>query len=336
MTPKLMVFAALTLLTLLLACNNFGFSSKGDQYGGPYLPVLEQMVPKIAVFEDFRETNAVTETIILNVDLLKKSINEHARHSYGKKYQRYNYVLNENDEIIVAQWLGGSHIPKNRDTFIDLCTKSSSKSDSDSDEKSRLIEKFRDVNGLDKDSELLMAFIKRVNIDEALRNDAIEKEGIRVKALIDDSALVNTAHDMVNFYAEEPLIKGTEVKLCQGRKILDELTKHFMLAQGVNDSDDTKINNSGFTYKWRFAEVAYAGEIIVDVVGCQYTINNGSGTYTPDPKYLKSVADRFGKILGINAPVYQIDNGKLGKGPRKPSVNNGKLPSDWCPPELRR
>ncbi len=139
---------------------------------------------------------------------------------------------------------------------------------------------------------------------------------------------------MVNFYSEEPLVDEHKTKLSEdtavgikvvdGRNILDQLTKHFMLAQGL--AGNKGITSASFHDGWRTSVVAYAGEIIVDIKACQYTINSGSGTYAPDPSYLEAVAVRFGHFLGINPPVYE----EFGGHRKFVDDNKAKLKKTWC------
>ena len=72
--------------------------------------------------------------------------------------------------------------------------------------------------------------------------------------------------------------------------ILDRHGKHFMLAQ----PEDKKLGDyaPSIGQQWVLAQVDYAGEILVRVNqnGCEYVLNNGSGTYGPNGKYLKDVA----------------------------------------------
>ena len=311
MTRKVVIFAVLAMMALVVACGSSATTSPlnatievvnhvtvtsnaiSNSYEGPYLPVLEQMADKIDMFKKFNEVDLeLSKTAIFSGQLLKDSIQHHKYEEniilngknwlHGDEYQRYNYVVNQNNKILVAQW-----IPRDN--------------------------------------------IEPISIDEIAKACKKPSEAAVV-------AFKNTGRFMVNFYPEEPLIKGTEVKFCHDdadgkRKLLDELTKHFMMAQDTanqavkNNEFDEKI---GFDDSWQATEIAYAGEIIVDVRICQYTITNGSGTYTPNPKYLRDVADLFGKIEGIDAPAYQEDNGPLGKGPRKSSANKGQLPEEFC------
>ena len=89
--------------------------------------------------------------------------------------------------------------------------------------------------------------------------------------------------------------------------LLDAISKHFMLAQGPGST----IN--GFNEdSWADTQVAYAGEIIVDLEDCTYWLNNDSGTYGPGkdmpPKGNKlfDVAEHFAGKLDI-WPAYYYD-----------------------------
>lgn len=53
--------------------------------------------------------------------------------------------------------------------------------------------------------------------------------------------------------------------------------------------------------EWKKTKVEYAGEIVVDVQKCECEVNNGSGTYKPDPPgtFLREVERLFAKLLGV-------------------------------------
>lgn len=101
--------------------------------------------------------------------------------------------------------------------------------------------------------------------------------------------------------------------------ILDALSKHFMIAQrdeSIKDYDPKE---------WVDVTVDYAGEILINIMECSYTINTNSGTYRPAPgvevkdnepfkfkyppkkyydgAYLEGVAKVFKKVLG-ESPKY--------------------------------
>lgn len=144
--------------------------------------------------------------------------------------------------------------------------------------------------------------------------------------------LTNTAQFMVNFYPGDPQNKELSVLLCGGREnILDELTKHFMLAQGLG------VKSSDYDESWRGSSVRYAGEILIDVAKCVYTINNGSGTYRPyagvdkqdkeDNKYIKNVVTLFNNEVGSD-PAYHPRDRTL----KYNDSGKGVLPTTVCTP----
>ena len=115
--------------------------------------------------------------------------------------------------------------------------------------------------------------------------------------------------------------------------VLDAHSKHFMLAQDIVDSTGGKrlatlrdyVTGASWA-TWKNEEVDYAGEILVDVIGCYYIINNGSGTYAPKNgggnfEYLLLVAQLFKEkvevspsaVWGFNSLVPAIKIPESGK-----------------------
>ena len=82
--------------------------------------------------------------------------------------------------------------------------------------------------------------------------------------------------------------------------LLDAISKHFMLAQGPGED----IHK--FTEGWEDTEVRYAGELTVDVVECTYTVNNNSGTYKPKLEGLADAAKHFAKEIDVG-PMWYVD-----------------------------
>lgn len=76
--------------------------------------------------------------------------------------------------------------------------------------------------------------------------------------------------------------------------VLDALSKHFMLAQGSNG--EGKIEE--YEEAWANTSVAYAGEILVDLGSCTYSLNSNSGTYRPLDEHLPAVTKYFAEQLG--------------------------------------
>lgn len=145
---------------------------------------------------------------------------------------------------------------------------------------------------------------------------------------------------MVNFYPEKSLVTPLGIELnpipVEDRKcvnvtptshyingapgsksngVLDAHSKHFMLAEGekirLADFPAVAAASEGAKLTWRDTageswirqSVEYAGEIVVDVQNCTYLINQGSGTYEPDAKFLPAVAQLFAERVGA-APTY--------------------------------
>ena len=111
----------------------------------------------------------------------------------------------------------------------------------------------------------------------------------------------NIAGTMINFFPEDLGSQFREMNInianqasrspCwlsvtpkKKKGILDALSKHFMLAQ----KEGSMIQQFDAT-KWQKTELAYAGEILVDLKNCTYSLNNGSGTYRPFEKHVPSV-----------------------------------------------
>jgi len=98
--------------------------------------------------------------------------------------------------------------------------------------------------------------------------------------------------------------------------VLDAHSKHFMLAQGIGN----RISKFNTVPGWEGTKVDYAGEIVVNINPCYYVINQGSGTYRPNPdfKYLDRAAEIFTRTVNV-APkfVWRTDTG----GEFKPSLS---------------
>lgn len=121
---------------------------------------------------------------------------------------------------------------------------------------------------------------------------------------------------MVNFYPELRPDAPTPDPKCiatVGGKptgVLDAHSKHFMLAHGKGAMISKYLSG------WQNSKVEYAGEIIVSVKPCYYTINQGSGTYKPsagstdkDFKHLEAVAQFFSLTIGVSpAFVWRTDS----------------------------
>ena len=112
---------------------------------------------------------------------------------------------------------------------------------------------------------------------------------------------------MINFFPEDLGSQFAEVNNNARRSpcwlpgskptgLLDALSKHFMLAQGIGTTIDQFMRAS-----WSETEVAYAGEITVDPSRCTFSLNNNSGTYRPEDQSLQNVIEFFLKELGRNS-----------------------------------
>lgn len=281
-------------ILLLLATFTIAFGDQLDGLGGPYAiggneySDVGLAQAKVAEFDAFATAkwghSKVTE---LTFDLLQMSIQRNASSGvpYADRYQRYNYVVPEKKDakddlqILVATWLSKSK-------FDAIC-----------------------------------------NITQHLPKpyDTLETEdGV-----------------MVNFFPEDPglpLDKNqpslskwppcvTEYFVHPGSSkytgVLDANSKHFMLAQGLGKM----LKNYTATNKrpggpdlaevrghaWVQTKVLYAGEIIVDVKGCNYFINQGSGTYKPKPgdnlELLRKVAKVFEERLDLPPSLFWIREG---------------------------
>ena len=110
---------------------------------------------------------------------------------------------------------------------------------------------------------------------------------------------------MINFASEQPYgampsDKNSPCWLDTERKkgILDALSKHFMLAQGPETSImKFSVTDESVHRTWTRKEVAYAGEILVDLRTCTYIVTEESGTYRPNGGFRTAVNEHFAKKL---------------------------------------
>lgn len=151
---------------------------------------------------------------------------------------------------------------------------------------------------------------------------------------------------MINWFPEDsgdgqsPCWLGSKME----KGLLDAISKHLMLAQGVDKNgkgatigdfnvDKWATNDEG---DWMKAKVAYAGELIVDLASCTYTLNNDSGTYgRPNGDELENVAKYFDDELGVG-PVSYVKFFKFPDESReiRATENLSTKISDappWCP-----
>lgn len=133
--------------------------------------------------------------------------------------------------------------------------------------------------------------------------------------------------------------------LAKKRGVLDAHGKHFMLRQApktvlmdfVPPNRKPIALNDALSHQWaKNGTVAFAGEIVVDVEQCTYSINQGSGTYRPDPgpgqknlKYLHAAAEVFQAVLG--SPPSTVVYVKPGAEPKIEVVNADGGRSVLCP-----
>ena len=113
---------------------------------------------------------------------------------------------------------------------------------------------------------------------------------------------------MINWFPEElngsqyvvtPEARKSPCWLDAAKKegILDAFSKHFMLAQESRGEGEGKIEQYN-KEAWANTSVAYAGEILVDLGSCTYSLNSNSGTYRPPDKHLPAVTKYFLENFG--------------------------------------
>lgn len=276
MKPKAFLFALLAsvlLVLLVAACggdDDGGSSDIGDPepcfetndlLNALYSPKSTVLAKKNAEFENYpAEIHPLSEVTELMESTLKASIEQNLISPYGVRYQLYNYVITTNCKIFVATW-----------------TKSDGPTNLLACEEGRSMPIGR--NG------------------GTMINFFPEDLGSQVRAVNEDARqspcwLPGNAKN--GFLSSLKALFG----LAQGEKkgLLDGLSKHFMLAQGPGKSiaafptpDD--LGNS----PWGSKEVAYAGEIVVDLGSCTYSLNSHSGTYKPRDEDLPNATRFFAK-----------------------------------------
>ncbi len=219
-------------------------------------------------FECYKEMGlSLSKAVILDDGLLQDSINKNEEfpvRTGSQKYdtQKYNFVITGIDgeeEIIVAQW----------------------------------------------DVEDIEAALKEAREKAKGENNCGGRKCLEDRGFIPE---VSNKKVMVNVFPEDEEAADDEaadrkspcwLDRVKGKGLLDAISKHLMLAQGVNDQDGTI---GGFDknrwYRWTAKEVRYAGVFFVDVDmenKCISDVDGDSGTYQPETSYqpLKAVWDYF-------------------------------------------
>jgi len=239
-------------------------TSCGPAFGGPY--EYKAGPGKIAEFEEMKKKKYFfSHGRRLTMELLGKSVGRDKKSAEGaipgRKFLKYNYAIDAQDcKIYVAVW--------------DI-----------------------DASDRDPDGPNFKVFLPTEEDPQEVRCTNTST-----------GAWVPRKGAMIDFYQEEPLPWATpqinkqspcwlQLASLDGSKglgILDAMSKHFMLAQphyrkwirGMDPSDGSMTN------------VAYAGEIVVDILSCEYEINGNSGTYRPTAT-LDKVKEYFADRLAI-------------------------------------
>lgn len=162
---------------------------------------------------------------------------------------------------------------------------------------------------IDGKGEIIVAKWKDIDLEGAMANADIRCQGRRCEELGGISLEEYLKGIMVNLYPEDddatpkqsPCWLDRESK-DKGPGLLDAISKHLMLAQGK----DTTIAEFKWT-DWMVADVAYAGEIVVDLGNCAYWVNGNSGTYKPDEDTMRARAQQhFAKRLPIDEILSEV------------------------------
>ena len=156
---------------------------------------------------------------------------------------------------------------------------------------------------------------------------ALDADGICAGGSVDSFSAVIPAGLMLNSYPENPDTEIEPISPCwidvPPKKpedsmlgLIDTMSKHLFLAQEDSLQDEALLlfNPS----QWAKTEVAYAGELLIDVETGTYALNRQSGTYRPDERYLDEVARHFALKLGIR-PVAVIFKDGTRRTPQLPA-----------------
>ena len=250
-----------------------------EEFGGPYPRAGNEIGPqKIADFGFyFAKEIFYSQGKKLEPGLLEMSVAVYMNDGFphAQEFQRYNYVIDEHDNIFVATWgnnLDFDEIDRGTcKTATAAATPTAGGSDS-----------------IDTDD------------DGETQGFPKAREGEMINFYPEDP--IKSAHGK-----QSPCwiaVAGSD----EPAGLLDASSKHFMLAQKEGHRSIQKY----MPEVWTQAKVKYAGEIIVEitrgnagnVLMCEYTLNGNSGTYKPaNGMNLKKVADLFGEVLEV-APAY--------------------------------
>ncbi len=300
-TRSILPFAVLGILLALLlavsACGGGG-SENGEfdasRFGGLYGFRERLNDGKRDAFKCYEKTGlSLSKAVELDSELLEESIEANVAFPHGAKMQKYNYVVDLKGKIIVAEW--------NVNDLARVVGDAKANAQAMGDAK---------------------ATAQAAGDAEANAEEDTEETECKDKECIGDADFIPRApRKMVNWFPEdkgEDLVADPQSPCWLDRDendgLLDAISKHLMLAQGKGKTiGDFKVqkwatNDEG---DWKKAEVAYAGELIVDLVSCTYSLNNDSGTYQrngqqPTADAREAVAGAFAKVLGVG-PVSFLD-----------------------------
>ena len=273
------VFGILLAAFLLFSdCNG---APTNDQFGGPYKFRASENMKKRDAFECYKNMRlSLSKVTELNTSLFEESIRENFASPYGVSKQKYNYAI-LGDKIIVAEW---------------------------------------NVEDLAQALEVAKVKAQPSVVPTANAQEDTEEnncEGSKCVGDVGDIDFVpNKPQKMINWFPETTDNPQSPCWLNRSDKdrlgLLDAISKHLMLAQGKGKIIDNFVVQKWGSEKngdWKRAEVAYAGEIIVDVDNCTYSLNNDSGTYQrngkpPDVGELAEVATHFAKEIDVGPNLY--------------------------------
>lgn len=259
-------------------------NSPNCRFGGPYPKKGTSVAQK--KIEDFRLYSSrgftYSQATELEESKLIASITHNLESPYGVRFQLYNYVITAVDcEFLVATW-------------------TDDKSELSTEEKTCLADKFRIPLG--NQAGMMINFFPE-DLGRQLRtvNEEARRSPCWIRP-IDKRGLLNR-WSFLGLSSDAKIEKNG---------LLDALSKHFMLAQGLVRGENNSIigtsiadfpaNNPSGESAWATKQVAYAGEILVDLTSCTYSLNSGSGTYKPFDKFMAKVTELFAS---------EINNGSL-------------------------
>ena len=289
----LAMFALSCGLSGVILAQSPSLPSLGGPYaiGGKKQADENDVLKKVAEFEAFRVTGWGSSIVAkLTPSLFHDSVvsNMQSKVPYADKFQRYNYVVQKDlgkFQILVATW----SIPKKDPTYGDVCGKKPLNT---------LYSSLQIGNGM---------MINFFTEEPFLPSDP--PLPTKVYPCTIDIMSSGVSVDFSTLSTDEKI-----KELHKDRGVLDAHSKHFMLAQAFDNKGNpttfqqyppTSVSpirpQNAMAHPWAQTKVEYAGEIIVDIEGCQYFINQGSGTYRPEPgdnlKNLREVAKVFRAVL---------------------------------------